>query len=51
MCVGGGGGKEGGEGGLMPPHQGFVNEVIKGWMPPPQVLQILERRFTLLLKL
>ena len=34
MCVGGGGGGRG-EGGLMPPAQGFVNEVRKGWMPPP----------------
>ena len=25
---------EGGGGGLMPPPRGFVNEVIKGWMPP-----------------
>ena len=24
------GGEEGGKGGLMPPPQGFVNEVIKG---------------------
>ena len=30
--MGGGGGRKGG---LMPPPQGFVNEVIKGWMPPP----------------
>ena len=30
MCGGGGG-----KGGLMPPPQGFVNEVRKGWMPPP----------------
>ena len=32
VCVWGGGG---GKGGLMPPPQGFVNEVRKGWMPPP----------------
>ena len=31
MWVGGGGRK----GGLMPPPQGFVNEVRKGLMPPP----------------
>ena len=31
----GGGGRKGGEGGLMPPPQGFVNEARKGWMPPP----------------
>ena len=33
MCVGGG--EEGGKGGLMPPPHGFVNEVVKHWMPPP----------------
>ena len=52
VCVwGGGGGGWGSKGGSMPPLQGFVNEVRKDWMPPPQILQILERRFTLLLKL
>ena len=37
--MGGGGGRKGGKGGLMPPPEGFVNEVRKGWrkgwMPPP----------------
>ena len=36
---GGWGREEGGKGGLMPPPEGFVNEVRKGWrkgwMPPP----------------
>ena len=35
MCVGGGGGRKGGKGGLMPPLKGFVNEERKGWMPNP----------------
>ena len=32
VCVCGGGG------GSMPPLRGFVNEVKKGWMPPPSDL-------------
>ena len=34
VCEGGGGGL-GGKGSSMPPPQGFVNELRKGWMPPP----------------
>ena len=44
---GGGGGGYGGKGSSMSPPQGFVNELRKGWMPPPLDFA----NFTLLLKL